>query len=150
MGQIADLLVYDGETTPVLHTLKPISTYKEKGVTVAEWREAIANLPDMAQVRASLRSEKLPSGVMRRELRTVVPVMEVTGSANAAGYTAQPKVAFEETFVTISYSHPRSTLQVKRNARMMQSNIFRGNVGTATPVTTGPYIEMVESGILPS
>lgn len=150
MANIADIVVFDGATTPVSHTLKPIDVSREKNKVIARWREQLASLPTEAQVRATETSEILPSGVTRVDLKVVVPVMESISGQNAAGYTAAPKVAYEDTFILTSFQHSRSTIAGRRLARQMLVNIA-GNVSTSVAAAlTGPVADAFDNQAMPT
>jgi hypothetical protein len=150
MSQIADITVFDGAATPVTHTLKAISVTRDKGTVFAEWRENLASVPVYAQIRASMKIEKLASGVYKVEQRSVVPVMETVSGQNAAGYTAAPKVAYENTLVTIGYFHERSDSTGRRLVRQLHLNIG-GSISTSvTPVQTGPLPELFDLLVAPT
>lgn len=150
MSAIADLAVYDGAATPVLHTLNPISVTREGGKVTALYRENLSTVPVEAQVTVTMTAEKLKSGIYRTEVRTVVPVMESVSGQNAAGYTAAPKVAYEDTVVQIGFFHPRSTVAGRRSARTMANNIGRGLITSIAAATTGPMPELFDSLISPT
>lgn len=145
MSQIANITVFDGAATPVTHTLKAIEVTKEKGKTIALWREENASLPVYAQIRATALIERLKSGVYHTEVRVVVPVMESVSGVNAQGYTAAPKVAYENTFVTVGYFHERSDIVGRRLARQIMVNLL-GNVSTSVAAaTSGPVPELFDN-----
>lgn len=149
MSAISNIVAYDGAATPVVHTLVPCSVTREKSKITAEWRETGLAVPVIAQPRVTMTLEQLKSGNYKAEQRTVVPVMEAVGSQNAAGYTAQPKVAFEDTIVVVGYYSPRSTLTGKRLVRQLATNIFNGVATSVAPVTTGPVAELFDQLIMP-
>lgn len=150
MSQIANITVFDGAAVPVSHTLVAISVNREKNKTVALWREQLTTVPAYAQIHATLTQETLKSGVVKVEWRTVVPVMEAILNQNAAGYTAAPKVAYEDVFITTSYQHPRSAITGRRLVRQMGVNIA-GNIATSVaPVATGPLPEAFDLQSLPT
>lgn len=144
MSSIADIIAFDGASTPVSHTLKAISVTRDKGIITAEWREMKSGVPVYAQVRASAKMQRNTSGVWRCELRTVVPVMESISGQNAAGYTAAPKVAYENTLVVTGYFHERSDDAGRRLVRQLASNILGSVTTSLTPVTTGPMPELFD------
>jgi hypothetical protein len=150
MSAIANLVVYDGAATPVSHTLIPISVTRKENEVTAEWREVLASVPAYAQVRASAKLSLLKSGVWKTEFKVVVPVMEAILNQNAAGYTAAPKVAYEDTEVFVSYAHPRSTVTDRRLARQMAVNIAGGVTTSVAAVTTGPFPELFDQLIMPT
>lgn len=150
MSQIANITVFDGAATPVSHTLVPVSVTREKGKVTALWRENLSSLPVYAQVSVSMSIETLKSGVYKVEQRTVVPVMEAILNQNASGYTAAPKVAYEDTVITTGYFHQRSSVSGRRLVRQLAINID-GNVSTTvTPVTTGPLPELFDLLVAPT
>ena len=150
MSQIANITVFDGAATPVTHTLVAVSVTREKGKVTALWRESLASLPVYAQISVSMSIEQLKSGVYKVEQRTVVPVMEAILNQNAAGYTAAPKVAYENTVITTGYFHQRSDIAGRRLVRQMAINID-GNISTSvTPVSTGPLPELFDQLVAPT
>jgi len=150
MSQIANITVFDGAATPVSHTLVAVSVTREKGKVTALWRESLSSLPVYAQIYVTMSIETLKSGVYKVEQRTVVPVMEAILNQNAAGYTAAPKVAYENTVITTGYFHQRSDIAGRRLARQMAVNID-GNISTSVaPVTTGPLPELFDQLIAPT
>jgi len=150
MSAIADITVFDGAGTPVSHTLKAVSVTREKGKVLAEWRESTTGVPAYAQIRASMLIEKLKSGVYKVEQRVVVPVMEAISGQNAAGYTAAPKVAYENTVVTTGWFHERSDIAGRRLARQLAINMS-GNISTTvTPSTSGPLPELFDLLVAPT
>lgn len=150
MSAISDIVAFDGAATPVSHTLKAISVTREKGKVSAEWRESTTGVPAYAQVRASMSIEKLRSGVYKVEQRVVVPVMESISGQNAAGYTAAPKVAYENTLVTTGWFHERSDITGRRLARQLSVNITGSIATSVTPVTTGPLPELFDLLVAPT
>jgi len=150
MSQIANITVFDGAATPVSHTLVAVSVTREKGKVTALWRESLSSLPVYAQIYVTMSIETLKSGVYKVEQRTVVPVMEAILNQNAAGYTAAPKVAYENTVITTGYFHQRSDIAGRRLVRQMAVNID-GNISTSVaPVATGPLPELFDQLIAPT
>lgn len=151
MAAMANIVVFDGAATPVTHTLVPLDTYLEKdGSLVARYREAIVSLPDEAQISAILKKKVLPSGVVVKEVRVNVPVMESVAGQNAAGYTAAPKVAFVDTTVITVYSSPRSTLTSRRTCKQIAVNLANNISTSVAAAVAGPVVETLDSGVIPS
>lgn len=150
MANIANIVAFDGAATPVAHTLVPISVTREKEKVTAIWRENAASVPTYAQIMTTMSVERLKSGVYRVESRTVVPVMESVSGQNASGYTAAPKVAYENTFISSGYFHERSDIAGRRLVRQLGVNIANG-VSTSVPaVTTGPLPELFDLLVSPT
>lgn len=140
----ANIVAFDGATTPVSHTLVPRGTSLEKGLNQALWKEQLAAVPDYAQVRVGTKQIRLGSGVYRVSVRTEVPVMESISGQNSSGYTAAPKVAYTNTMETTGYFHERSTVNDRRLARQLHHNVC-GNVATTqTPATSGFVPELFD------
>lgn len=150
MANIADITVFDGAPTPVSHTLKAVSVTRQKGEVAAEWREALPGVPVYAQVRASLKLALLKSRVYKGEMRVVVPVMEAVLNQNAAGYTAAPKVAYENTVVVTSFFHERSDVAGRRSVRQLATNLL-GNISTSVAAKTGgPLPDLFDDLVAPT
>ncbi|DAD51097.1 coat protein [ssRNA phage SRR7976300_4] len=150
MANIANIVVFDGAAVPVSHTLVPVDVSRTKNKITANWREQIASLPVYAQIRASAVSETLPSGIVKSEVKVVVPVMEAINAQNAAGYTAAPKVAYEDTYVFTAFAHPRSNITGRRLARQLLVNLL-GNVSTSVAAaTTGMVPDLSDSLVSPT
>ena len=150
MSAIANITVFDGAATPVSHTLVAIDVARDKGSVTANWREATTGIPVYAQVRATAKLERLKSGVYKTEFRVVVPVMESVSGQNAAGYTAAPKVAYENTVVQTGFFHERSDATGRRLARQLAVNLAGGITTTVTPVQTGPFPELFDLLVAPT
>lgn len=150
MSQIANITVFDGAAAPVSHTLVAISVSKTGNTIVSEWREKAVGVPDYAQVNVTQKRELMKSGVIRTETTVVVPVMESILNQNAAGYTAAPKVAYEDKHSYVSYAHPRSTITGRRLARQMLVNLS-GNISTSVaPASAGFVPELVDQLVSPT
>lgn len=150
MSQMADITVFDGASPPVSHTLKAVSVVNANGVIEAIYREDIATLPREAQVRAVVKQKTLPSGVVHTETRVSVPVMESVSGQNAAGYTAAPRVAYEDTTVISSYSHPRSTATSRRLCRQIAINLANNVSTSVAAATSGPVPEAMDNLRMPT
>lgn len=150
MSQIANIAVYDGAATPVLHTLVPVSVTRENGKVKGEWREAVAGVPVNAQVRASMTIERLSSGVYKTEIRVAVPVMETVSGQNAAGYTAAPKVAYENTLVTTGFFHERSDVTGRRLTKQIMANMLNNISTSVAAATAGPVSDLLDSLVAPT
>ncbi len=151
MANIANVTVFDGATTPVSHTLNAVSISRQQdGTIVALWREALSGVPTEAQVRMEMRQKVLKSGVVETRTRVVVPVMESISGQNAAGYTAAPKVAYEDTQEWVSYAHPRSTVAGRRLCKQLLTNFSNNVTTTVAAATSGPFDEAVSGQMMPT
>jgi hypothetical protein len=148
MSAQANIVAFDGAATPVTHTFTPIGVSNDPKLGIlAEWREIIASVPTYAQLRVSTVLKKLNSGVYSVRVTVVVPVMESVSGQNAAGYTAAPKVAYENTVSLIAYFHERATTAERRLARMLLVNLANNISTSVAAATAGPVSEIVDSNI---
>lgn len=151
MSAQANIVAFDGAATPVSHTLVPVSSAVDlDGALAAVWGERLTTLPIEAQVRVVEKRRKLKSGVEQVSLTVTVPVMESISGQNSAGYTAAPKVAFEDTVVITGYFSARSAIANRRLARQLATNIFGGIATSVAPVTSGAAAELFDQSIIPS
>lgn len=141
MSQQSNITVFDGAATPVSHVLLPVDNKTlADGTRIAIWRENLATVPAYAQVRFELRQKEHPSKVVETRARVFVPVMESVSGVNAQGYTASPKVAYEDSFEQVSYAHPRSSASGRRTAAQMLRNLV-SNVATSVPAVSAGLID---------
>lgn len=150
MANIADIIVFDGAAVPVSHTLRAVSVTREKGKVVALWRESLPGVPVYAQIRCQMSLERTNNGMYKTECRTVVPVMESVTGQNVAGYTAAPKVAYENQTVITGWFHERSDIAGRRLCRQTGINIGGNIATTVTPVATGPLPELFDQLLAPT
>jgi hypothetical protein len=150
MSAIANIVAFDGQSTPVSHTFVAESVAREGTTVTASYKEATAGVPDYAQGRVTLTKRKLGSGVNRMSERVEMPVMESISGQNASGYTAAPKVAYVDTCELVGFFHDRSIIANRRSCRQLTINIA-GNIATSVAaVTTGPVPELFDTLITPT
>jgi len=150
MSQIANITVYDGAATPVSHTLVPVDVTRQGQTVRANWREVSASVPTIAQVRASVSLTRLKSGVYKTEARVEVPVMESVTNQNSQGYTASPKVAYTNTFVTTGFFHERSDVTGRRLARQILVNLLNNVSTSVAAATSGPLPDLYDYLVAPT
>lgn len=151
MANIANIVVFDGAVTPVAHTLVPTGIrVLPDGASQATWREAIAGLPNEAQVNATLTIRKLKSGVSEVRVRVNVPVMESIAGQNASGYTAAPKVAYIDSDEWVKRVHPRSNITGRRLCKQLLTNMSNNVSTTVAAATTGVFDDAVVANFSPT
>lgn len=149
MAAIAAITVFDGAATPVSHTLNAISVVSQSsGVVTALWRENLAATPAYANISFEMKMEPLNSGVYRNSAVVKVPVMEAILNQNAQGYTAAPKVAYENRFSAQSLCSPRSTVTDRRIARQILTNLLNNISTTVAAATSGPVPDLFDSWVM--
>jgi hypothetical protein len=97
-----------------------------------------------------MKISNLKSGNYRTDVKSVVPVMEAISGQNAAGYTAAPKVAYENTLGTTGFFAPRSDVTGRRLVRQLHVNILNGITTTVAATTTGPAPELIDQLVAPT
>lgn len=120
MSAIAPITINDGAATPLAHTYNPVSS-----APIALFRDTVASLPLVGQCTIAV-SEKLDSGSGLNKVRVVlnVPVVETIGTVGANGYVAGPKVAFSVK-ANVDFILPsRSTMQNRKDLRVMLTNLL--------------------------
>lgn len=150
MSQISNIAVFDGAATPVQHILVPISVEKTgKGNRIeAIWREQVSTLPTYAQVSAQMSlSYNSKSGVWHVDFRMEVPVMESVSGANAAGYTAAPKVAYVDTSGFYGHYHERGSIASRRLSKQLLLNCVN-NVATSVPAVSAGIVDELASQLI--
>lgn len=151
MSTQANIIAFDGAAAPVTHTFVPDGSSKDAvNGNVAEWSEKSLTLPSNANIRLRQTKKLLKSGAYRTATVVIVPVMETISNQNAAGYTAMPKVAYEETAQYVQFSSPRSTIAMKRLTRQLLLNIVGGIATSVVPVVTGFGPELHDQLIVPA
>lgn len=150
MSAIANIVVFDGAATPVSHTLLPVSVTRDNGKVTAFYRENATGVPTIGQVNCTLSISQSKAGIYKVENRTVVPVMEAIAGQNSAGYTAAPKVAYENTVITTGFFHERSDSTGRRLVRQLALNIDGAVSTSVAPVSTGPIPELFDLLIAPT
>lgn len=150
MSAQANIIAFDGATTPVSHTFVPDGVGVVDNEYQAKWSEKLTTVPDYAQVRVTQTRKKLKSGVYRVATTVEVPVMESISGVNSSGYTAAPKVAYKDVVQVIGYHHERSTINGRRLARQLAINIAGSIATSVAPVVTGPAPELMDQLIIAS
>lgn len=137
MAALADIVAFDGESTPVSHTFYADHVEYTGSDLVALWSEKVVGVPEYAQGTATLTRKKVASGMTRVAFRVNLPVMESVSGANLAGYTAAPKVAYVDSCEDVQWIHPRSLQQGRNNVRSLLLNVRRNVSTTYGAITAG-------------
>lgn len=150
MSAIANIVAFDGASTPATHTFYPDSVTRDGDDVIAVYREQVATVPVYAQAQLTLRKKRMGSGVYRVSSRLEVPVMESIGAQNSAGYTAAPKVAYINTKEDVGFFHERSSIAERRLCRQLGINISNGIATSVTPVTSHAVGELFDLLVCPN
>jgi len=151
MSQQTNITVFDGAATPVSHTLYPVDNkVLQDGTRLAIWRENVASLPVEAQVRLEIYQRNLKSGAVETRSVVIVPVMESVSGQNAQGYTAAPRVAYEDRCTYVQIAAKRSTTTSRRLAKQILINVANNVATSVAAVSTGVIDEAATQLFMPT
>lgn len=117
MAAIAPITVMDGKATPVAHALNPVQSAPS-----AIWREQKVGLSQIGQIQLTVTRTTVTKELDKVRLVFSVPALEVTSGANASGYSAAPKVAYEDKADIAVFLPARATSDQHKDLRVMLSN----------------------------
>lgn len=152
MANSANITAYADDATTQF-TFKPVM----RAEGVQEYRESNTTKSFLALARKRLSVLVQKNKSERRQIQTVLPVMEVEGSAGAtySGYKAPPKVAHEVVVQTTIIASPRATASDIANALKLHETAIATDTGAAG--TAGTYVslsnqvgEVLVTGVLPA
>lgn len=128
MPAIGNIVINDGESTPVAHTFAPLSVtgplaiYEDRagGISVGFPRISLSVLPPSKTSRLTKVRAKL-----------VYPVLEVVNSSTYSGITPAPTKAYDVTADLTFFMPERSTLQQRKNLNALFKNFLANAAWTA-------------------
>lgn len=134
MSAQADLVLNDGQGTPVAHTFSA----RGADMKLALWSDVSGGIGiGMGQVTLSNVQQTGTSSAYKVEGRITIPVMEVV-SGSDGGYTPVPKVAFN-LFAKVEFVIPnRASLQNRKDILAYAKNFLANAVVTSTVVDFNP------------
>lgn len=91
MPAASNIVINDGQGTPVAHTFTPMDRAVTGGGVV--YQDTAGGLPD-AYPTITIRASMSPQGVFRAYRTIDLPIMETVSGTNAQGYQALAKRAF--------------------------------------------------------
>jgi hypothetical protein len=120
MSAIANIAIQDGQGTPITHTFYPI----QSGAS-SYWRENAVGLPLIGQSTVTMTvKEDKKSGLNRVVGVMQLPALETATGANAAGYTAAPKVGYINSFKFEYILPARGTAAQRKDLRVLAMDLF--------------------------
>jgi len=150
MAAQADIIAFDGESTPVSHTFV-VDHVEYTGTDLnAFWQEKTPGVPENAQGTVQLSRRKVNSGMTRIGFMVKLPVMESVNGANLSGYTAAPKVAYVDSAEGVQWVHPRSLAQGRQNAKTILFRILGNQTTTSAAIASGVAYDAQVRLVFPS
>jgi len=121
MSAFADVVINDGQTTPVAHTFKARNIVN----AVAKWQDIVGGIPvGYPTITAELREPKGTTRNYRLSLKVTVPVLETISGSTLAGITAAPQKAYDVTFFGDIVAPERSTTASRKDALAYFKNLL--------------------------
>jgi hypothetical protein len=128
MGSIANIVLNDAESTPVVHTFKPARQgLQPNGHSIAVWEDrSVNNGTPVGYYRLS--SQFSPPVKQRASYKVAfrldTPIMEVLSNSSLSGFEPRPTVASLPFFEGAFLLPDRSALQDRKNLRKMTYEFF--------------------------
>lgn len=134
MSTQANLVLADGQSTPVNHTFSA----RGADLNLAVWKDISGGIGlGVPSITLSYKETDGTNGAWRCEARFVLPVMEVI-SGSDGGYTPVPKVAYKM-FGKMEFIAPsRSTVQNRKDLKAYMANFLAATVASETLVDFNP------------
>lgn len=119
MSAIATITIADGKATPENHVFNPIRSGER-----SLYRTAISTLPLIGQESISATIRDVNANLKVVTLVLSLPALETATAANSEGYTAAPKVAYENK-VKLEFFAPNRGLPSQRtDLRVLTRNLL--------------------------
>jgi len=112
MAAVANIVINDGQGTPVAHTFSP-TTVQTDVVTYHDRSGGIV----LGYPEVSL-GQKMPAngvGSIKQTIRISVPTLETVTGSTGEGFAPKPTLAYKERAFAEIYHDPRSSLQERKN-----------------------------------
>ena len=121
MPAIGNLVINDGQTTPVAHTFAPVTIQG----TIAKYADRSGGIPvGFPVIWLDAREPKSGSALWKCSMTIMVPTLEQTSPSTASGIQPAPTVAYFHT-TKIDWLFPvRGALQERKNQRSFTYNLL--------------------------
>lgn len=119
MAAVGNIVINDGQGTPVAHTFSPTTVTSE----VVSYHDRSGGIV-LGYPELSL-GQKMPSngtGSIKQTLRISVPTLETVTGSTGEGFAPKPTLAYKERFFAEVYHDPRSSLQERKNLNAYAKN----------------------------
>lgn len=135
MAAIGNIVVNDGEATPVAHTFEPAKTTAD----FAFWEDRDAGIYiGNKKVTVQLTRPQGNGNVGNRNLKLLIkleiPRLEVTSNSTVTGIAPAPTVAYRLVGEMMFTIPERSTAQERKNLRTMMHLMLSGNAQIADAI----------------
>lgn len=118
MSAIAPITINDGAATPLAHTFNPFQSSPD-----ARYREASTGVALIGQGQLWITVKGDAKSQLNKVTLTLdLPALETATAQNASGYTAGPKVAYDNKVVATFFLPSRGTMQQRKDLRVLFMN----------------------------
>lgn len=127
MAAVGNIVINDGQGTPVAHTFSPSAVSTE----VVTYHDRVGGIV-LGYPELSI-GQKLPAqagGPIKHTLRISVPTLETVTGSTGEGFAPKPTLAYKERFFAEVYHDPRSSLQERKNLNAYAKNTQANAVWT--------------------
>ena len=130
MPTIADIVLNDGQATPVAHTFK----VKMNDMQQSLWEDRVGGIP-IGYATVMVKTEDTKS-VRKVRLWVTIPTLEAISGANASGFTPAQKKAYDHRSYQEFFLPQRGTLAERKNLMAFHSNLLL-NTGILAVIRDG-------------
>jgi hypothetical protein len=128
MPAIANIVINDGQGTPVAHTFAPVTIKAE----VASYADRVGGISvGYPTITASLSQPTKTSRLYKARLKVVMPVLETVSNSTMSGILPAPTKAYDVTADMTFFMPERSTLSDRKNILAYAKNLLANAVSTA-------------------
>ncbi len=121
MSAIANIVINDGQATPVAHTFTPITSSPD-----AVYHESGSSIPTIGEnlITISKKIGQSADGLDKITMTLKLPVLETPSGGTPSGYTAPPAVAYFLQTQASFFLPKRSTPAQRKDLRVLLSNLL--------------------------
>lgn len=118
MAAVGNIVINDGQGTPVAHTFSPTSVTTE----VVTYHDRVGGIV-LGYPELTL-GQKMPNGngSIKQTFRISVPTLETVTGSTGEGFAPKPTLAYKERAFVEVYHDPRSSLQERKNVNAYLKN----------------------------
>jgi hypothetical protein len=111
MAQIGNIVINDGQATPVAHTFNPVNI---DAAGVARWADRVNGIAvGFPLMSLSLRNPTQGSRSYKMTLKISVPTLEVTAPQSGSGFVPAPTKAYD-VLATVDIVMPERSTKLER------------------------------------
>lgn len=136
MAAVGNIVINDGQGTPVAHTFSPSVVTTE----VVQYHDRSGGIV-LGYPELSI-GQKLPSngsGSIKQTLKVAVPTLETVTGSTGEGFAPKPTLAYKERAFVEVYNDPRSSLQERKNLNAYLKNALNSAAWTSLVEYEMPY-----------